>query len=242
MSANFAVRALAALLIASPAFAQQAIAVPPPVVPQIITSGVGEAKLTPDRARIQIAVQTRAATAAAAGSANAKKQRAVIDTLRALGFTAEQLTTTAYSVQPEMQYDKDGGTPHVVGYIVTNGIRADAPRFDLIGPAIDAALAKGANNIDQLELYSSRADDARRAALADAVAKARTDAESMAKAAGGSLGRLLELASAEQPSPVQPFAVAAVRMAKDSSTPIEPGETTIRSSVTARWEFVAGSR
>ena len=235
-------RAFAVLLFALPASAQQPIAPPPPVIPQIVTSGVGEAKVTPDRARIQIAVQTRAATAAAAASANGKKQRAVIDTLRGLGFTAEQLSTTAYSVQPEMQYDKDGGAPRVVGYVVANTIRADAPRFDLIGPAIDAALAKGANSIDQLELYSSRAEDARRTSLADAVGKARADAEVMAKAAGGSLGRLMELASAEQPSPIQPFALAAVRMAKDSSTPIEPGQATVRASVTARWEFVPTQR
>lgn len=241
MSVKLVGRALAALVFAIPASAQQPTP-PYAIPPQIVTSAVGEAKLTPDRARIQIAVQTRAATAAAAGASNAKKQRAVIDTLRSLGFTAEQLTTTGYSVQPEMQYDKEGGTPRVVGYVVTNSIRAEASRFDLVGPAIDAALAKGANSIDQLELYSSRADEARRASLADAVGKARADAEAMAKAAGGALGRLLELSSSEQPSPVQPFAVAAVRMAKDSSTPIEPGESTVRTSIMARWEFVPGSR
>lgn len=242
MSVRLVWRIIIASGFAVPAAAQQPIAPPVTPVAQIVTSGAGEAKVTPDRARIQIGVQSRATTAAAAGSANAKKQKAVIDTLRALGLTADQITTTNYSVQPDMQYDKDGGAPRVVGYLVTNSIRADISRFDLIGPAVDASLAKGANSIDQLELYSSRSEDARRASLADAVAKARADAEVMAEAAGGSLGRLLELASGESPSPIQPLAVAAIRMAKASSTPIEPGEATIRTSVSGRWEFVPPSR
>jgi len=242
MSLRFIRRIVAASLFSLPAAAQQPVATPSVLVPQIVTAGVGEAKVTPDRARIQIAVQTRAVTAAAAGTANARKQRSVIDTLRALGLTAEQITTTAYTVQPDMQYDKDGGAPKVVGYVVTNSIRAELSRFDLVGPAIDASLAKGANNIDQLELYSSRAEDARRASLADAVVQARADAQVMARAAGGSLGRLLEVASAEAPSPIQPLAMAAMRQAKVSSTPIEPGETTVRTSVTARWEFIPPPR
>lgn len=242
MSTTLATRVLVASLIALPLSAQQPTTSPAPIVPQITTASIGEAKVAPDRAHIQIAIQTRAATAALAGSANAKKQRAIIDTLRALGFAAEQLTTTGYSVQPEMRYDKEGGAPQVVGYVVSNSIRADASRIDQIGPAIDAALAKGANNIDQLELYSSKSDEARRVALANAVTKARADAEAMARAAGGTLGRLLELSSSEMPSPIQPIAFAAARMAKDSSTPIEPGEETIRTSVSARWEFVPAAR
>jgi len=46
-------------------------------VPQVVTSGSGEARLRPDRARILIGVQTRAATAAAAAKDNNARQQAV---------------------------------------------------------------------------------------------------------------------------------------------------------------------
>ncbi len=210
--------------------------------PQVITSAFGEAKVVPDRARIQIAVQTRAVTAAAAGSANARKQRAVLDTLRAVGFTAEQLSTVGYSVQPEFRYDKEGGTPQVTGYVVTNTIRADAPRIEMVGPAIDASLAKGANNIEGLEFYSSRADEARRASLADAVARARGDAEAMARSAGGSLGGLLEISTSVQATPIQGYAAGVMRAEAAVPTPIQPGEQTVRTTVTARWQFVPTGR
>src|ERR671933_364918 len=57
----------------------------------IITTGQGEARVTPDRAVVFIGVESRAATAAQASADNARKQRAVIDTLRALGLASDQI-------------------------------------------------------------------------------------------------------------------------------------------------------
>ena len=75
------------------------------VIPQIAVSSHGEVKVTPDRATIQIGVQTRGATAAAAGTENATKTQAVLAALRALGLTNDQLSTTSYNVYPEQRYD-----------------------------------------------------------------------------------------------------------------------------------------
>src|SRR5688572_30739807 len=90
---------LALTALAVPLAAQQPTT--PPPVPQIVTNGEGEAQVTPDRARVHIAVETRGSTAGAAASENARIQRAVIDRLRAMGIPADRLTTMGYSVQPE---------------------------------------------------------------------------------------------------------------------------------------------
>ena len=209
--------------------------------PQVVATGEGEAKLAPDRATIYLGIQSRATSAAAASADNARRQRAVLDTLRAIGLGSTDLSTLNYSVAPEMQYDRPGGAPRVTGYVVTNTVRADIRRLDDIGPAIDASLAKGANQVSGLEFYSSNPDDARHAALAAAVTKARSDAETMAKAGGGSLGALLELTSSTQP--VRPYATpmrGVVGAMAAPQTPIEPGQQTIRSVVTGRWAFVPG--
>jgi uncharacterized protein YggE len=206
--------------------------------PQIVTTGVGEARVTPDRATIFIGLQTRAATAAAAGTENARRQRAILDTLRALGLTSEQLSTINYNVSPEMQYSPNGQTPpKVTGYTVTNTVRADVRRIDDIGKVIDASLAKGANEISSLNFYSSKADSVRRSAMAAAVANARADAEVLAKAGGGSVGSLIEISTSEQTQPpiLQRMAMAAPAV---KQTPIEAGEQTFSASVTVRWTFV----
>ena len=217
--------------------------------PDLVTSGTGEARVTPDRAYVQVGVQTRAATAAQAGADNARKTRAVIDAVKARGIPAEQIATSEYNLYPE--YDnreppREGpATPRVIGYVANNTVRVEVRRLDQVGPIIDAALAAGANMINAIQFFASNVDVARRAALAEAVARARGDADALAKAAGGSLGALLELNT--QSPPVRPFYGGDRVMRLEASgaaaqTPIEPGQQTLTVWVSGRWAFVPGSR
>ena len=226
--------ACAALLFPSIALAQTPPA-PAATPPRIVTSASGEARLAPDRATILIGVQTRAPTAAAAARENGERQQAVIAAIVAAGIAKEQISTENYSVYPETRIDRSGQNPTVVGYVVSNVVRVEARRIEQVGPVIDAALGKGANQIQSLEFHSSNTDGGRRQALAEAIAKARGDAEAMARAAGGRLGPLIELStSGIGPRPVYRTAMAA----KAAATPIEPGELTLGVQVTATWQFV----
>lgn len=211
--------------------------------PQIVTSGTGETRTTPDRAMIEVSVQTRAATAAAAAAQNAEKQRAVIAALRAQGLRAEQISTVNYNVYPDMRHDPRGvEEPKVIGYVVTNSVRAELREVDKVGAVIDAALSAGANMISSLSFYSANTDEARRSALASAVEKARGDAEALARAAGGSLGALLELSTAElrPPQPMYANARMSLQAGNAADTQIEPGQQTVTVFVNARWAFNPG--
>jgi len=208
--------------------------------PSIVTSGTGEAKVTPDRAAVMVNVQTRAATAAAAAAENARRTTAVLDAIGKLGLPKSQLTTEGYSVNPEMVYGS-GQTPRVTGYVVTNTVRAETRRPEQAGAIIDAALGAGANVINGLSFYASSIDEPRREAIAAAVASARADAEAMARAAGGSLGDLIELSTQGPTIPPRPMYDMAVmaRKADAAPTPVNPGEQTVSVFVSARWRFIA---
>ncbi len=205
--------------------------------PQISTTGVGEASAVPDRATIYIAVQTRAATATAASADNARRVKAVMDTLRAIGVSGDQVQTANYSVTPEAPY-MPSTTPKTVTYAVSNSLLVKLRRIEEVGRVIDAALAKGANEISSLQFSSSTVDSVRSLALAAAVADAKTQAEAMARAAGGSLGQLLELSTS---MPVRPMPMVQSFSARAAAqTPITPGEQSITATVSARWAFVPG--
>jgi len=214
------------------------------VPPTIATSGSGEAKVTPDRAAVMVNVQTRAATAAAAASENARRTMAVLDALGKLGLPKSQLSTEGYSVYPETRYDQNGQSPRVTGYVVTNTVRAETHRPEQTGAIVDAALGAGANMINGLSFYASSIDSPRREAIADAVASARADAEAMARAAGGSLGVLIELSTQGPTVPPRPMydMSAMARKAEVAAipTPVNPGDQTINVYVSARWQFVPG--
>jgi len=204
---------------------------------QIVTSASGEARLAPDRASVLVGVQTRAATAAAAARENSARQQAVISAIVAAGIPREQISSENYNVYGETRAEP-GQNPVVVGYVVSNVVRVELRRTDLVGPVIDAALSKGANQMHGLEFYSSNSDAGRRQALAEAIARARGDAETMARAAGGKLGTLLELSTTDAgPRPLYRN-VATMDKATSLRTPIEPGELTVRVTVSARWQFL----
>jgi hypothetical protein len=213
----------------------------PTVIPgTLVSSGQGEAKVNPDRVSVVVNVQTRAATAAAAAAENAKRTRAVLDALAALGLTKDQLSTEGYTAYPEMRYDKDGAAPKVIGYVVTNSVRAESKKIEQAGAIIDAALAAGANMINGLSFYASSIDVPRREAIGLAVASARADAEAMAQAAGGTIGELVELSTQGPTVPPRPmFDMASSRkVAMAEPTPINPGQQTVNVFVTARWRFI----
>jgi uncharacterized protein len=210
-------------------------------VPQIAVTGRGEVKVSPDRATIQISVQTRAATAAAAAAENATKTQAVLAALRALGLGNDQLSTINYNINPEQRYEPNR-EPVVIGYTVTNTILADVRRLNQVGPVIDAAVSRGANMITSLQFYASNTETARRTAIAAAIEKARADAEVAARAARGTLGTLLEInIGVYSPPPPQPMMMAMKRaMEAQADTPINPGQETLAVDVITRWRFVPG--
>jgi uncharacterized protein len=233
---------VAASTIAVAATARGQIALSPQP-PRIITSGEGQTRVTPDRATVLVGVQTRAVTAAAAASDNARRQRAILDTLKALGILPSQLTTQNYSVSPEMRFDPTGAAPKVTGYIVSNTVRVELKALDQVGTVIDASLAAGANQIAGVQFSVSNLAEVRRLALSDAVRNARADAEALARAAGGTLGALIEMSSS---SPVYRPVMSQVQMRgvsnmmAQSPTPIETGEQVITASVSATWQFIPG--
>lgn len=213
----------------------------PPSV--ISTSATGEARYVPDRATISLGVQTRALTAAKASADNAIKQRAVIDAIRAQGIAADQISTVNYNLNAEQVYNPQAGdkAPRITGYVATNTVRVEVKKIDQVGGLIDAAIAKGANEVNSLDFHSSAPDSLRRVALADAYRQALADATVLAQAAGGQLGELIELTTGSsgggQPQPMYRMAAQAA-----PSTPISIGETGLNAAIVARWRLITVSK
>jgi hypothetical protein len=237
-SSRFAISlaaAVALFLPLRPAAGQQAAS----SVPQIITAGRGEVDIKPDRVRMQFGVETRAASAGAAAAENSRRQRAVLDTLQKLGIAQDQVQTANLQVTPEMVYPGQGQPPKVSGYVARNSVRVEVLKLEQAGVLVDAALAKGATNIMGLQFYSSRAEEARREALARAVKSARLDAEAMAMAAGYQLGALIEISSGGPSDGPMPMNLDMMRSAKmvasEESTPVNPGELKVVEMVSVRW-------
>jgi uncharacterized protein YggE len=202
--------------------------------PVIATNGRGEVRVAPDLARLQITVETRSSSASAAAADNATRLGRTVAAARAAGVDSSQINTAGYSVQTD--YDGKG---RPVGFLVRNGLRIEVRRIADVGKVIDAALSAGATQVNGVQFLRSDVQESRRSALALAVAEARRDAEILAQAAGGTLGRLIYLTSGSA-TLSQPFEYATLTSGSMliPSTPIMPGDLTVTAVANARWQFV----
>ena len=234
---TFAAGALAASAFgASVASAQASIPQPPP---QISVQARGEVQVAPDRARVQIGVETQAKTAASAASENNRKQTAILAAIRAVGVPASAITTLNYSVMPVQRYDDKERRVILEGYKVSNIVQVETDKLEQAGGIIDAGLSNGANRVAGLDFQVKDAAKARDAALALAVESARRQADVAARAAGGQIAELLELNvnDFERPEPRPMMSMAKVAGGDASPTPLSEGLSTVSVTVSTRWRF-----
>ena len=228
---------LTACLISS-AGAQITVSGPSAREPEITAIGRGETHLPPTFAVVMIAVSTRAGSATEAASQNAAKVSSALSSLRGAGVAAEDLSNEGYNV--EQAYNEKNQRS---GFTARNSIRVRVLRVDDVGKIIDAALAGGATDITSVVFGAASIEDARRSAMTEAVRQARADAEILASAAGGRLGRLISLsASSGLPPGYGPYMVEARLTSAIASVPttLSPRDLLVSAQASGRWEFVPG--
>lgn len=236
-AAAFALAVLAAPMLSTQAAAQMSMPQPPP---QIVVNGRGEVEVAPDRAQVQVGMETQAKTAALASQENNRKQTAILAAIRALGIPAAQIQTLNYNVMPIQRYDEKTQRVVIDGYQVSNIVQVVTDKIEQAGPIIDAALTNGGNRVAGLDFLVKDRARAQETALTKAVESARRQAEVAARAAGGQIAELLELNinEYERPQPRAVMAMAKMEMADASvPTPVSEGMTTIAVNVTTRWRF-----
>jgi uncharacterized protein YggE len=229
----------AAMWLTSLVAAAQSTPTPRPLVdPQVRTirvEGTGEVKAQPDEAFIDLAVETLAATAKAAGEQNAKRMEKVIAALTSAGIARRDIQTRNYAVYPDYgppaPHEQE---PKLRGYRVSNLVTVHVTELSRVGSLLDQALAAGANRVDQVRFGLSREDAVQGEALRQAVARARKSAEVLAASLNVKLGAVLDASTVTEPPRLYPaqFAMAEAADARAATTPIQPEEQTVQAKVT----------
>ena len=130
------------------------------------------------------------ASSAAAGSAAASGdsytigicqlvQHAALDAATQ-GFEDASISTSGFTMNP--LYDLSGSEQRVTGYEMRTQITVSDVEMDRVGELLSGGVAQGANEIQQVQYYSSDYDEAYNQALEKAITSAKTKAETMAHA------------------------------------------------------------
>jgi len=213
--------AAACLFLASPALAQERRA----PVPTISVMGTGEAELKPDFAHIFVAVETQADTVAQASSANSSAAERVLERIQALGIKRDDIRTVNFQVFQTPVVEKT--SKPAPKFTANHQLQITTRDLPGLGKLAGEILASGDMAFQSvsfgLDRQDAGADTAREAAVKDA----RRQAEVYAKAAGVTLGRLLEIRDGSaQPFQPQPEMRMRMAMAKGADeVPIVPPAT-----------------
>lgn len=205
----------------------------------LVVEGQGKVTVVPDIAKLSLGIDASGASLAEVQNGVNQKSKALVDTLKKLGVEEKDIKTTAYNVFPEYNYESR--PPRIMGYRVSLTYEVEVKDFDKINEVVVAATGAGANIVGNISFEVN--DETRNKKLNEAremaVKEAREKAQGLARAAGVSLGKILnisEFPSFQLPGPIplregvggEPVAV---------EPEITPGETELSVTVSLSFEI-----
>ncbi|MBU0672793.1 MAG: SIMPL domain-containing protein [Candidatus Margulisbacteria bacterium] len=201
--------------------------------PQIIITGNGIVKAEADIAYISITVERTELAATEAQKIAAKKMNNVLASLKKMGIPKDKIETTDFDLRAKYEYQ--GGKRVFIGYTASNQIRVTLDDLDQLGKTIDAAIAGGATNVDNVRFSVKNSAPHKKTALEKAFRAAKEKAEILTKASGLKLIKILRIQEAQ--AQVIDGGLRAFKSEGEAlNTPIIPGKIEVQGNLTVVYE------
>lgn len=182
----------------------------------ISVTGTATVTVFPDLLNMQFGVDTEAKTAQDAISTNSVTMNQVIEAVKKLGITEDEISTSSFNIYPEYNYTTEPytGIQHsqLTGYKVSNTLYIKTSKLTLAGNILDAAVAAGANRVDNVSftLSPAKQQSVQDDLLANAVINAKSRAEKALEPLGQQIigVKAVQLSEFNEPPPIQLFSEA----------------------------------
>lgn len=156
----------------------------------IQVSGAAVINVTPDRALVKLGIQTNGRSAKDAQSKNTVAINQIAKALKAMGIESKDIATDWYTIEPLYE---DYESLRIGGYRIHNIIEITVRNVGKTNDVIAAAFQAGANQVINVEFYTSELrkyrDQARELAMKAAVEKA----DALSQAAGAETGCVIAI-------------------------------------------------
>lgn len=209
----------------------------------------GDAVGVPDIAQFSFEVISEGSTdIAETQKDNTEKMNTIIEYLDTQGIDKKDVKTYNYSINPRYTVsrceDRVCPPPKILGYTVRQSVQVKIRDFDKISPVLKDIVDKGANSVSQLAFTIDDPTSLQDEARSEAIAKAKEKAELIAKDAGFSVGRILEINENFYSSPMYARGIggemAIAYDMEESAAPapaIEPGSEEVTVNINIRYEI-----
>jgi uncharacterized protein YggE len=156
----------------------------------VSVTGSALINVTPDRALVQLGVQSNGTTVDAVQKANTQAIQQVIAAMKLQGLDAKDISTDLYMIEPVYEnYD----SLFIKGYRIHNTVAVTVREVKNTSAIVAAALAAGANQVNDIGFYTSQLRKYRDQARELAMTAAREKAQALAMAAGAETGCVLSI-------------------------------------------------
>lgn len=209
------------------------------------TTGTGEAEGVPNKASVSLGVRAEAPSADEARANANEVINNVVEDLKRLGISENDIKTTNFSVYPNqepiiLEQGTSAIAPRPVGngnFIASANLEVKTNSVDLANSAIDTASSAGANVIGGVNFTFDDDTQERleKEAREEAVKEARERAQELASAAGIRLGKVINISESGSGFPI-PYGTSELRADIPDSTNLQPGENKVSITVTLTFE------
>ncbi|MCX6720887.1 MAG: SIMPL domain-containing protein [Candidatus Staskawiczbacteria bacterium] len=205
---------------------------------QITVSGEGKIYAKPDIAVIDFGVKKEGLTVAEVTKSSTDKMNAVIEAVKALGVDEKDIKTTYYNLMPRYNWTEAQGQVFQ-GYTLSQNIQVKIRDFTKIGDILSKATLNGANLVNDLSFTIDNPEKFKEQARAEAIAKAKANAQNLAKESGLRLGKLINVYEGYNSYPVMYNSAKAMGGGIAESAPvptIQPGQQEINVTINLTYQ------
>jgi uncharacterized protein len=205
-----------------------------------VVQGTGKSTVSPDIAKVDVGIEETGQVLKQVQDSVNKKSQTLVAGIKKIGIDDKDIKTISYYVYP--QYDYTSTTQKITGYRVSTDYRITIHDFTKINDLLASVTSLGANTVGSVnfdlsdDLKNQKLDEARKLA----VTEAKTKAAGLAKAAGITLGKIINV-SESNPSDSRLYALPVTgsgALEKTVTEPnIQPGTTEINISVSLSYEI-----
>lgn len=206
---------------------------------QVTVYGSGQVQGVPDTLTADVGIEVVAPDVTAAMNQANDRQRAVIDALVDAGLDRKDIRTIGVTLQPQYSNPDPSGPATITAYRANNSIEVAIHPTDAASRLLDLVVSTGGDATRIRSVSYSIADDSQlvQDARARAFEDAKSRAEQYAQLSGLRLGKVLSLSETSGARPLDGPADEAPAPRATMAVPLEPGQQTVRFSVTAVWEL-----
>ena len=207
----------------------------------ISVDGTSVIKAMPDRATVNISIESTAKDAKEASAQNAIVMNKIQKDIIALAITKDNIKTTNYNLYP-LYNRKDNGRQEITGYSVSNQITVTVDNIDIVGNVIDTAINAGANSVNSVEFSLKDPQSYKDKVLVQAINDAKRKADIIAKTLGKNVVNVVSVNSNNSYIEARTFnsmmyAKAADSAAVGASSPIQAGDISVKANVSIVFEI-----